>query len=465
MAGQLRTQLTRAAALLGAAALVFVGSADAQTGMGGIGFPSGGDPFGHSFAGGLQPISPTQPHGLLDSTYTLSNVDLATGTLISDHVAHPLTTQYAAQLDLLNNGQLAIDTADLANQARLIAAAQRNDARRSGVAIERRPNPGTPADHEMMSFSDNCHPGNANYRARIETVLAFEQMCQAALDDGVVLQINSAYRSPERQRQLFERAVSRYGSHAAARRWVAYSDGTTCTSRHCSGDAVDINMRQAGGHDWLHEPVGCYATHTGTRLGDGNCGSGESVVVRGNLYGMVAPLSHEPWHWELGIPLAGDVTGANCTPDSSYNVQQMIAAIWRCELAQAGYSGAEIDRTVAEALVVAHCESGFNASARVMGGRYLNARAPDGYYYSASGVFQMTRGVGSYIPGGHDNALDPAANITGAARLYLDRGWQPWACVNPPAPGDAGYEYNSNHSVLYNPDGTRSTLPDWAWQY
>lgn len=55
-----------------------------------------------------------------------------------------------------------------------------------------------------------------------------------AIRDG--LQIGSGFRSIERQQQLWEDAVRKYGSPEAARKWVAPPG----KSEHNSGTAVDI---------------------------------------------------------------------------------------------------------------------------------------------------------------------------------------------------------------------------------
>ena len=97
-----------------------------------------------------------------------------------------------------------------------------------------------------------------------------EALRQAATDaagDGVEFFVNSGWRSPEYQDQLLREAISEYGSHEEAARWVA----TAATSPHVSGDAVDI------GHDdataWLSE--------------------------HGAGYGLCQIYDNEPWHYEL----------------------------------------------------------------------------------------------------------------------------------------------------------------------
>jgi hypothetical protein len=88
-----------------------------------------------------------------------------------------------------------------------------------------------------------------------------------AAKDGIVVYIESGWRSPKYQEALLEQAVSTYGSEAAAARWVA----TPATSPHVSGDAVDIRNPDAVA--WLSE--------------------------NGARYGLCQIYRNEPWHYEL----------------------------------------------------------------------------------------------------------------------------------------------------------------------
>ncbi len=88
-----------------------------------------------------------------------------------------------------------------------------------------------------------------------------------AEDDGVEFYVNSGWRSPAYQDQLLREAVAKYGSEAAAARWVA----TAATSPHVSGDAVDIGRSDATA--WLSE--------------------------HGAEYGLCQIYLNEPWHYEL----------------------------------------------------------------------------------------------------------------------------------------------------------------------
>ena len=88
-----------------------------------------------------------------------------------------------------------------------------------------------------------------------------------AAKEGVDLAVNSGWRSRNRQQRLLDQAVVKYGSLAAAARWVA----TPETSPHVSGDAIDVGPSDAAA--WLSE--------------------------HGAAYGLCRIYANEPWHFEL----------------------------------------------------------------------------------------------------------------------------------------------------------------------
>lgn len=95
---------------------------------------------------------------------------------------------------------------------------------------------------------------------------------------GIDIEVNSGWRSPAYQEQLFRKAVSEYGSEEEAARWVA----TPETSPHVSGDAVDIGGAEA--QMWLFE--------------------------HGAAYGLCPVYRNEPWHVEL----RAEAVGGRCPP-------------------------------------------------------------------------------------------------------------------------------------------------------
>jgi hypothetical protein len=124
-------------------------------------------------------------------------------------------------------------------------------------------------------FDDEI-PGVANLDRAL--LAALRQAATDAAFDGVEFHVDSGWRSPEYQRQLLRKAVSKYGSEEEAARWVATPD----TSAHVSGDAVDIGPSDAA--RWL---------------------SGH-----GATYGLCQIYSNEPWHYEL----RPDASGHGCPP-------------------------------------------------------------------------------------------------------------------------------------------------------
>jgi D-alanyl-D-alanine carboxypeptidase len=116
-----------------------------------------------------------------------------------------------------------------------------------------------------VSVFDDRTPAVANLDPGL--LAALRRAATDAAEGGVVLYVNSGWRSPAYQEQLLQDAISKYGSRKAAARWVA----TPGTSPHVSGDAVDIGHSDAAA--WL---------------------SGH-----GAEYGLCQIYGNEPWHFEL----------------------------------------------------------------------------------------------------------------------------------------------------------------------
>ncbi|MEU6673617.1 M15 family metallopeptidase [Streptomyces sp. NPDC046925] len=111
-----------------------------------------------------------------------------------------------------------------------------------------------------------------------DLLTALRRAATAAADDGITIYVNSGWRSPEYQKQLFREAVSEYGSEDEAARWVA----SPATSPHVSGDAVDAGRSDAT--RWLSE--------------------------HGAGYGLCQIYENEPWHYELRTAAIAD----HCPP-------------------------------------------------------------------------------------------------------------------------------------------------------
>ncbi len=116
-----------------------------------------------------------------------------------------------------------------------------------------------------VTVFDNEYPGVSNLNP--ELLGALREAAMDAADEGIAFYINSGWRSPEYQDQLFREAVLEYGSEEEAARWVATAD----VSAHVSRDAVDIGHSDATA--WLSE--------------------------HGDEYGLCQIYSNEPWHYEL----------------------------------------------------------------------------------------------------------------------------------------------------------------------
>jgi hypothetical protein len=96
---------------------------------------------------------------------------------------------------------------------------------------------------------------------------ALRRAAAAAARDGVVIYVESGWRSRTYQKQLFLQAVVKYGSRTKAERWVARPG----TSVHERGDAVDVGRSAA--IRWLSE--------------------------HGARYGLCQVYRNERWHYEL----------------------------------------------------------------------------------------------------------------------------------------------------------------------
>ena len=116
-----------------------------------------------------------------------------------------------------------------------------------------------------VSVFDDAYPGIARLSADLRAAL--RRAADDAAQQGVVIHMNSGWRSPEYQDRLLQDAVSDYGSEAEAARWVA----TAATSAHVAGEAVDIGSFDA---------VAWMSTH-------------------GAAYGLCQTYSNESWHFEL----------------------------------------------------------------------------------------------------------------------------------------------------------------------
>ncbi len=95
---------------------------------------------------------------------------------------------------------------------------------------------------------------------------AYRAAAAAMRAEGIAVTLNSGYRTPAEQQQLYEQAIAKYGSQAAARVWVLPPD----ESQHVRGVALDVGPKEAA--RWLDE--------------------------HGARYGLCRTMDWEWWHFE-----------------------------------------------------------------------------------------------------------------------------------------------------------------------
>ena len=91
------------------------------------------------------------------------------------------------------------------------------------------------------------------------------------------LSITSGYRSVERQKELWDAAVKKYGSEDAARKWVAPPGN----SFHNKGAAADLGFGSDEARKWVHDNAG--------------------------KFGLAFHLDNENWHIEMAGGRDGSV--------------------------------------------------------------------------------------------------------------------------------------------------------------
>lgn len=83
------------------------------------------------------------------------------------------------------------------------------------------------------------------------------------------LKVSSGYRSESRQAEIYQAALTKYGSESAARKWAAPPG----KSNHNHGEAVDLAYADDNVKQWVH--------------------------ANAEKYGLYFPLKNEPWHIEM----------------------------------------------------------------------------------------------------------------------------------------------------------------------
>ena len=167
--------------------------------------------------------------------------------------------------------------------------------------------PGLTVGHAHLRKFAECGAWQDQNHTRLGwhiTVERFDTLCADAEADGYNIQIVSAWRSADHQNQLWAAAVIDHGSADKAARWVARpnADGS-CSSRHCTGTAIDIGQGEA--LKWLREYVACGLVNSSGELliiaGRQVCHGHERLVRRVERYGFHFPLWWENWHMEVTL--------------------------------------------------------------------------------------------------------------------------------------------------------------------
>lgn len=157
------------------------------------------------------------------------------------------------------------------------------------------PQPADAAAQAILSgaaFGGGARPGAiANLDGALAGPLAAMVTEAKRLFGDSAVQINSAWRSTERQSQLWQEALAKYGSPEAARKWVAPPG----RSKHNSGLAADLGYGSPDVQRWFHE----------------NAAS----------YGLTYRMQNEPWH----IEAAGGARGRQGIQTSG--ADQALAAV------------------------------------------------------------------------------------------------------------------------------------------
>lgn len=115
---------------------------------------------------------------------------------------------------------------------------------------------------------------------------AWRALVAAARADGIAAPLllpMSGYRDPKRQEQIWRKALVRYGSPQAARRWVAPPG----TSAHQSGRAIDFYIGLA------------ISSKNAARMR--NLPAYRWLMKNAERFGFY-PYEREPWHWEYNPP-------------------------------------------------------------------------------------------------------------------------------------------------------------------
>lgn len=295
-----------------------------------------------------------------------------------------------------------------------------------------------------------------SFQARPRVAVAFQRLCQAAKEDGVVLVVSSAFRSRVEQKDLFDQAVEHYGSAAEAAKWVAPADDAVCASRHCTGLAVGVEP-DAAATGWLSSIAYCL-TSKGSKIPASSGCAGSEPVTHAQSFGFATPPGDLPGYLEYVLPAGLSPSGkapADCSPYGE-QVPAIIASVFRCRLAEAGVPPAAVETAVQEALAVAKCSSELNPQATVFNGEFAAQVKPGtNRIFPLGGLFALAPSDGSWMGA---SLADPVSAANYAAKLWLvDRSFSRFFCAT-----GADADLSSQAGV---PSFSGPALPSWVKQW
>jgi hypothetical protein len=244
-----------------------------------------------------------------------------------------------------------------------------------------------------------------------------------------------------------------------------YVVGLDAGSPLCSGELLPIKRVQTFGL------VPLCTVHNGEDWADRDV-----ILCSKQQFLKGTGTKREAWHLDFGVIFLQTSFAADCNgtvaldPTDKRSVAVAVKNIWYCEMQANGFASLSpvdgprypaskhftnlAEQISSEAVVVAYCESGFNATSQSWAGY--------------TGVFQMGEWeMDTY--GGGASRVDALANIRAAAKYFVASykvnqglgwaGWGPWAVVN------TDY-WETNRAVLRPVVGRfASTHPDANGQY
>jgi len=153
------------------------------------------------------------------------------------------------------------------------------------------------SENELIVVGEYRQAGR-KVKMRADAAAALQNLIFQARADAVGIVPISGFRTIAYQETLFQKATAKYGSEAAAARWVARPG----SSEHHTGLAIDLgdenepasdveaSFEKTGAFDWLQENAARFEF--------------EMSYPPNNSHG----INYEPWHWRfIGAPDAKQI--------------------------------------------------------------------------------------------------------------------------------------------------------------